>query len=197
MARFTKIPTDTFKQLGINAGVLLSDFTPATAAIEDEKIIGATSGGVNFTAAPSFVDFGEDIDNCPKNMKELKKADSWEVKLSGTFITITLALGKRLAAMADNATSTNKITPRVDLDQADFNDIWFVGDYSDKTGATKGGFIAIHILNALSTGGFALQSADKGKMKFAFEFTGHFSMDAQDTVPFEVYIKAGEAESTG
>ena len=130
-------------------------------------------------------------------MKELKKAASWEVKFSGTFITITLALGKRLAAMADIATSTNKLTPRVDLDQADFNDIWFVGDYSDKTGATKGGFIAIHILNALSTGGFALQSADKGKMKFAFEFTGHFSMDAQDTVPFEVYIKAGEAESTG
>ena len=72
-----------------------------------------------------------------------------------------------------------------------------MGDYSDKNGATKGGFAAIKVLNALSTGGFSLQSTDKGKAKIAFEFTGHVSINAQDVVPFEVYIKAGEAESTG
>ena len=58
-----------------------------------------------------------------------------------------------------------------------------------------GGFIAIKLLNALSTGGFQLQTADKSKGQFAFEFTGHYSMSAQDIVPFEIYIKAGTAEA--
>lgn len=196
MSKFTKIPTNTFKEIGINAGVMLKDFTPSSPALDDEDILGATSGGINITAVPSFTDYGEDIDNCPKNTKELKKTDSWEVKASGTFVTMNTALGKRLLAMADvGTTDTTKVTPRVDLAEADFSDLWFVGDYSDKTGATNGGFIAVRLINALSTGGFALQSSDKGKMKFAFEFTGHFSIDAQDTVPIEMYIKGGTDEA--
>lgn len=196
--RFTKIPTDTFKSLVINAGVILKEFDPANPTSDyDANIVGATSGGVNITAVPSFTDFGEDIDNCPKNMRELKKIDAWEVKMSGSFITLDADMTALLLAAADSAASSNKVTPRTDLADSDFNDLWFVGDYSDKNGATKGGFAAIKVLNALSTGGFSLQSTDKGKAKIAFEFTGHVSINAQDVVPFEVYIKAGEAESTG
>lgn len=196
--RFTKIPTDTFKSLVINAGVILKEFDPANPTSDyDANIVGATSGGVNITAVPSFTDFGEDIDNCPKNMLELKKIDAWEVKMSGSFITLNADMTALLLAAADSSASSNKVTPRTDLADSDFNDLWFVGDYSDKNGATKGGFAAIKVLNALSTGGFSLQSTDKGKAKIAFEFTGHVSINAQDVIPFEVYIKAGEAESTG
>jgi hypothetical protein len=77
----------------------------------------------------------------------------------------------------------------------DFEDIWLVGDYSDKNGPTNGGYIAIHMMDTLSTGGFQLQTADKAKGQFAFEFTAHFSMDAQDTVPFEIYVHPGTAET--
>ena len=45
------------------------------------------------------------------------------------------------------------------------------------------------------TGGFQIQSTDSGKGQFAFSFMGHYSMAAQDTVPYEVYVKAGEAEA--
>ena len=194
--KFTKIPEDTFKNIGINAGVLLNSFTPATPTIEDANILGATSGGINFTATPAFTDFGDDIDNCPKNMKELKKLESWEIKLSGTLITMNPAVAARLMAAADvGTTDTTKITPRTDIKSADFKDLWLVCDYSDKNGETNGGYCAIHILNALSTGGFSLQSADKGKAQFAFEFTGHVSMSAQTVVPFEVFIKEGTDET--
>ena len=44
MAKFTKIPADTFKQLQINAGVILSSFTPATGAFEAEDQIGRGVG---------------------------------------------------------------------------------------------------------------------------------------------------------
>ena len=194
--KFTKIPSDAFQKLQINAGILTTDFTPATGTIGEAGQIGATTGGVNFTATPTYSDMGADIDNCPKNMKELKTLDSWEAKMVGTFVNADTAIAKRLCGAADiGTTDTTKVTPRNDLKDEDFDDIWLVGDYSDKNGETNGGFIAIHMLNALSTGGFQLKTADKSKGQFAFEFTGHYSMSAQDTVPFEIYIKAGTAEA--
>ena len=48
------------------------------------------------------------------------------------------------------------------------------------------------MMNALSTGGFQIQSTDKDKGKFAFEFTGHFSMANTDLVPYELYIRSDE-----
>lgn len=194
--KYTKIPEDTFKQLQINAAILLSEFAPATGTFEASSQIGATTGGISFTATPTYTDFGDDIDNCPKNMKELKKLESWEAKCSGTFVTIDTAVAKSLIGAADiGTTDTTKVTPRNDLAQADFSDIWIVGDYSDNNGDTNGGFIAIHMMNALSTGGFQIKTADKAKGQFAFEYTAHYSIAAQDTVPFELYIKAGTAET--
>ena len=193
--KFTKIPSTTFQKIQLNAGVLLSEFDPAQPVVQDSKIIGATSGGNSFEATPSFVDFGEDIDNCPKNMKELKQLESWDVKMSGTFVTLDTASAKRVVGAADVSESdSTKIVPRSDLVSADFTDIWWVGDYSDETNDTKGGFIAIKMMNALSTGGLKIQSSDKAKGQFAYEFTAHVSMAAQEVVPFEVYIVAGEAE---
>ena len=190
--KYTKIPETTFQNLQLNAGVLLSAFNPESATVANESIIGATTGGVNFTATPTFSDYGEDIDNCPKNMKELKKLDAWEISMSGTYITVDANAVKSLVGAAD--VSGNKITPRNDVLLSDFTDIWWVGDYSDKNGETNGGFVAIHMMNALSTGGFAIQSSDNGKGNFAFTYTAHYSMNAQETVPFEVYVKAGTAE---
>ena len=191
--KYTKIPETTFQNLQLNAGVLLSAFNPESATVANESIIGATTGGVNFTATPTFSDYGEDIDNCPKNMKELKKLDAWEISLSGTYVTVDANAVKALVGAAD--VSGNKITPRNDIKLTDFTDVWWVGDYSDQNGETNGGFVAIHMMNALSTGGFAIQSSDNGKGNFAFTYTAHYSMSAQDTVPFEVYVKAGTAES--
>ncbi len=193
--KYTKIPESTFSDLQLNAGVLLTSFSPATATVDASAIIGATSGGVSITAVPSFTDYGEDIDNCPKNMKELKKLESWEIKASGTFVSANGSLVKMLASAADYTGSDGKVTLHNDLDDEDFSDLWWVGDYSDKNGDKNGGFIACHMSNALSTGGFSLQSGDKAKGQFAFEFTAHYSIEAQDTVPFEVYVVDGKDEA--
>ena len=195
MSVFTKIPTDTFKKLQMNAGILASEFTPATGAIEDTDIIGATSGGVAFAAVPSFTDFGEDIDNCPKNTMELKRLDQWEITMSGSFVTVDTKVAEMMVGLADiDSGDPTKVVPRVDIDlDKDFRDIWWIGDYSDVNTGENAGFLAIHLKNALSSGGFNLQSSDRGKGMFEFEFTGHFSMAAQEDVPFEIYAKAGTA----
>lgn len=196
MAKFTKIPADTFKQLQINAGVILKGFTPASGTFEAADQIGATTGGISFTATPTFSDYGDDVDNCPKNTKELKRLDDIEVKATGTFVTVTTASAKALMAAADiDDSDTTKVVPRRALADSDFADLWIVGDYSDKNGASNGGFIAIHMLNALSTGGFQLKTSDKAKGQFAFEYTAHYSIASQDVVPYELYIKAGTAET--
>lgn len=193
--KFTKIPDTAFDEIQLNAGVLSTTFTPSSGEIGD--ILAATSGGISFEATPTYTDFGEDIDNCPKNTKELKKLDSWEVKMSGSFVTVTATSAKMMVGAADTAKegTADKITPRNDVLDTDFGDIWLVGDYSSKNGDTNGGFVAIHMLNALSTGGFKLQTADKNKGTLSFEFTGHYSIEDQSTVPFEIYIRKGADEA--
>lgn len=193
--KYTKIPETTFDDLQLNAGVILENFDPETGETLNEDIIGATTGGLSFTATPTFSDYGEDIDNCPKNMMELKKLDAWEIALSGTYVTMDANAVKSLIGAAD--VDGEKITPRNDVLLSDFKDVWWVGDYSSKNGETNGGFIAIHMLNTLSTGGFAIQSSDNGKGNFAFTYTAHYSMAAQTVVPFEVYIRKGTDEPAG
>ena len=184
---FTKIPEDTFKNIQLNAGILVEDFNPSTLAITG--LMGATTGGITFNASPTFEDFGDDIDNCPKKTKELMKLTDWAVALSGTFVTITPSLAKKLVGAG--TVSGNKITPRNDVLDEDFDDVWWVGDYSDVNTGANAGYCAIHMMNALNTGGFQIKSADKNKGNFAFNFEGHYSIEEQDTVPFEVYVQEG------
>lgn len=188
--KFTQIPATTFENLQMNAGILVDNFTPATGAIG--KLLGATTGGINFSDTIEYLDLGEDIDNCPKNTKELKKVKSRDVKMGGTFVTVSASMGKMLSAVADiDEDNATHIIPRADLEQSDFSDLWWVGDYSDINTGDNAGFLAIHLKNALNTNGFNIQSTDKGKGQFAFEFTGHYSIEAQDEVPYDIYIQAG------
>lgn len=190
--KYTQIPETAFQNIQLNAGVLVDSFDPATGEIGN--LLGATTGGVSFADAPEFSDFGDDIDNCPKNMKELKKLTSHAVTMSGTFVTVTPATVAKLAGAADvDENDANHIIPRNDLLDKDFKTIWWVGDYSDVNTGADAGFIAIKIKNALNTGGFQIQSTDKGKGQFAFSYEGHYSMDAQDEVPYEIYVKGGSA----
>ena len=200
MAKFTQIPTDAFKKLQLGAGLLTTEFDPATGELTASNIVGATSGGVAFEATPSFSDLGDDIDNCPKNTKELKRLDSWDAKMSGSFVTMDTKAAKSVVGIADIASDDQtKVVPRNSINAEDFKDIWWIGDYSDinedGTSAGKAGFIAIKLINALSTGGFKIQSGDKAKGTFSFEYTGHYSLEHIDTVPFELYIKAGSADA--
>lgn len=194
--RYTKTRETTFQELQLNAGVFLLAFTPDTGEYEPANVLWATSGGASFSDTPTFSDKGEGIDNCPRNTKDLKTLDYHEVTMSGTALTVNHENVTKLMAAADvDKSDSTKFIPRNDLLDTDFTDLWWVGDYSDKNGETKGGYMAIHLMNALNIGGFQLQSTDRDKGQFAFNFMAHYSMSAQDTVPYEVYIKDGENEA--
>lgn len=185
--KFTVIPEDTFDDLQLDAGVLLKTFDPSNpVAPADSAIICATTGGVNPTCVPTFSDFGEDVDNCPTNMKELKHLDGWECAIATTALGTSPELIKLALGCADIDSDTGAITPRKGLEQTDFTDIWWVGDKAD------GGLVAIQLKNALSTGGFSLQTTKNGKGQIALTITGHVSIDAQTTMPMVFYSMAGE-----
>lgn len=188
--KFTKVPEDTFEHLQLNAGILVDTFTPATGTIGN--ILGATSGGINFASNPTYTDFGEDIDNVPANTKELKHLSAFDPQMSGTFLSVTAALTKKLIAAADiDSQDATKVIPRAELLSTDFTDLWWIGDYSDKNTGNSAGFLAIHLVNALNTSGFQIQSGKDAKGTMSFEFHGHYSIEDQDVVPFEIYVKAG------
>ena len=101
--------------------------------------------------------------------------------MSTTAVGTSAELIKLSLGAADITAATNKITPRRDLEQTDFSDLWWVGD---KAG---GGMVAVKLINALSTGGFSLQTTKNGKGQISLTITGHVSINAQDVVPMEFY----------
>lgn len=229
MGMFTAIPQDTFEALQVEAGVVLNSFNPASpAAPASEDIICATTGGITASCVAQYEDFGADIDNCPTNVKELKRITGWESKLGFTSLgtsaeSIRLALGAAdtsggsyaltsdsaivsgktyytrtgtspnytytaVTSPSDGSLSSyyekvpdNKIVPRRDLELSDFTDLWWVGDRAD------GGFVAVKLINALSTGGLSLKTTKAGKGQISVELTGHVSINDQNTMPMEWY----------
>lgn len=186
MGKYTTIPTDTFDNLQLDAGIVLSQFDISTQTVDKTKIIGATTGGIQINITPSYSDFGEDVDNCPANTKELKHLDSWDVNMGFTLLNLTEGAIKMSIGPATVDSTTHKIKPKNSLSVSDFMDqLWWVGDRAD------GGLIAIKLLNALSTSGFALQTTKNGKGQNAVTITGHVSQATPDDVPVEVYSIEG------
>lgn len=205
--KYTKIPRDTFQHVQINAGIILTEFDPFNPTIDTTKIIGATSGGIEFTAEPEYSDYGEDIDNVPNNSKQLKRLTSIEATMSGTFVSVNAEAARKLVGAADIAVSSEGVTailPRQDLNYGtpisdtsvaspdDFTTLWFVGDYSEFNSGTSAGFIAIKLENALNNAGFSMQTSKDDKGEFEFEFVGHYDLNNVDKIPYEIYVKEGD-----
>lgn len=191
---FTQIRQTTFGELQVNAGVVLTEFEPDkfNGTLDLSTILFATSGGITFTDTPEYKDAGEGIDNAPKNVKELKKYVQREVKLSGSAITFTpesvkMAMGSAdisdVSVTGSGSGTVKKITPRDVLKDEDFTDLWVVGDRGN-----NGGWIAIHLMNVLSTGGFSWKTADQDNGTSDFEFLGHYTIEDQNKVPYEAFI---------
>lgn len=184
MARkFTKISAKAFESMQINAGVVLNKFDPSgTTEIQDADIICATSGGVTAECKPNITDLGDDVDNCQKNTAELMQIEDYDCTLAFTALNVTTDVIKLALGAAD--VSEKKVTPRMTLDPTDstgdFKDIWWVGDTID------GGFVAVKLMNALSTGGLSLKTTDKRKGNISVTLTGCPRLGS-DVVPMEWY----------
>lgn len=187
--QYTQIPTNAFEQLQMNAGVIVDSFDPETGVIG--TILGVTTGGLQIATNPTFVDYGEDMDNVPGNTWQLKRITAYDPTISGTMISMTAALTKMLSGAGE--LDEGHFTPGMALVEDDFAELWVVGDYSalnesDSTTGARAGFCAVKLMHALSTTGFQWQTAKEAKGQFSFEFHGHYDMEDIGTAPYELYV---------
>ena len=187
MGTYTKISQNAFEEMQLDAGMLLNTFDPASpAAPADSAIICATTGGIEVNCTPEYSDLAEDVDNAPNGLLEYKHLDSWTCTLGFTSLGVSPAAIKLALGAADiDSQDTTKVTPRRDFQTTDAQDLWWVGDRAD------GGFVAVKIKNALSTGGLSLKTSKNGKGQITCELTGHVSVSHQDAMPMEFYSVEG------
>lgn len=178
--RFNKLSSDTFNELQLGAGVMLSSFDPAhPAEPDDNNILFATTGGINVSCVPTMTDLGADIDNCPNGVAELQRTDSWACTISTTALsvspsTIQLALGA--ADITGDKVTARKVTI------SDFtSELWWVGEQGEN------GMVAVKLSNALSTGGFTLQTTKDGKGQVSLTIQAFPRLADPDVVPMEFY----------
>ena len=179
MLDFVAITQDQLDEIQCKAGWLLKDFNVENPDVKASDVICQTTGGVNPSCAPTYLDLGEDIDNVPNDTKELKQIDYWTCLFSFTSVNVSETFIKLSLGAADKD-ENGKIVPRATLKAEDFTSLWWVGM---KIG---GGLLAICLKNALSDSGFSLQTAKKGKGQVACTIKGHTSITDQ-SVPMEFY----------
>ena len=195
MSRYEKISPNAFKEMTYGAGIILSAFAPETGTIELHDILYATTGGHSSNIKRELTDFGEGLDNVPIGTMQLQKAQPWQIETSGTAKTINLETLRDMFGNADIVKEASKIVLRNDLKPEDFKDFWIVSNYSDLNGETNGGYVAQHFMNTLSMDGFNPAFAKDENGTFPFRYKAFYDINDIDKVPYEVYLKAGTAES--
>lgn len=180
MGMFTRVTPELFNELQVDAGILLREFDPGNPDFDEDDIICATTGGINPKLIATYSDFFEDVDNAPNNTKEGKHLDGWDASMSTTAIGISPRILRLALGAADAAGS--RVVPRRELKQSDFDTLWWVGDLAN------GGYAAIKLMYALSTGGFSLQTGKNNKGQVSLEITGHATIEQVNKVPMEFYV---------
>lgn len=180
---YTKVSATAFKNMPINAGVLLNDFNPASPTVADSAIICATTGGITAECKANVTDLGDDVDNCQKNTVELMEIEDYDCTLSFTALETTPEVIRMALGAADISGNSIKArtTFNTDAESGDFKTVWLVGDL------IGGGFFAIKLANAISTGGLSIKTTDKGKGNVSVTLTGCVRMGSED-VPMEFYV---------
>ena len=207
MGKYTAVAKDILSTLQTEAGVLLSKFDPTPGTIKDDDILGATTGGFQFNDTPTITDFGEDIDNVPGQLKQLQRITQRTVTLSSTFASMSEKAVKFVMGACDakDVSGANpdkkvrQITPRDTLQMNDFaSEIWWVGDYSqyNEPDNENAGYIAIRLINALSTGGLAITTTKSSKGTMAFTITGYYNAANVKEMPYEIFIKEGDVAAS-
>lgn len=177
----TRVTSDFFDDVQLDAGILVKNWDPThPTTVTDAMIVCATTGGINPKCVPTYSDLFEDVDNAPNGSKEGMHLDKWDCSISTTAVnhdldTIRLALG------AAEKVGT-KVTPRSYIKDADFTDLAWMGDMA------SGDVAVVLIKNALSSGGYSLQTTKNGKGQLSLEISGHPSIADMDDIPMEFYI---------
>lgn len=176
---YSKITKAQFDEMQFNAGIWVRSFNIQSPAVQDSDIICATSGGISLSVVPNIIDTGSDVYMMPKETAEMLILTGWTVDASFVSLGFSAEAIRFALGAADNDGS---ISPRLELQDEDFDSLWWIGDRID------GGLVAIHILNVLSDEGLGIQTEQGKAGQVTIHLAAHGSLeDDMDAIPVEIY----------
>lgn len=201
---FSGFTKTTPEHLLLDAGAFFKNFVYEVAgesndtfesAVAAGKLIGATKGGGEFSAAPSVRQI--EVDGVKGRAKGLEVIDSWDVYLKATVLETTAdSIKAALSAATIDSTSDGKydvITGNSTIELADYADnVTWVGKLSGSDEP-----VIIQVYNGLNTEGLKLTVQDKGEATIPMTFYGHYTFDDLDTPPFKILYPKKPDEGEG
>lgn len=178
-----------FQSMQFDSGFLVKNFDPTNfSAPKHEDLVDVTSGSISFSLTPNLVDLGSDVNNLHGVFKELQYLSGWSgAQLTYTSLKFDAETFRQNIGAAD--ISGNKISPRMYLKADDFQNIAWIGKM------IGGGFAAIVLKSALSSGGISISASKDGKGTSSVTLTGYMSIEDTDSVPAEFYIISADGVS--
>lgn len=180
---------NTAKHLIIDAGAVYVNFDIKTDTLETAKakLIGATSGGNEFSAIPTFREIK--VDGVKGKVKGLRPLETWEVHLKTNLLEFNDSTFKYALAGAVTGTETINEKEYASIQgkncvlESDFLDnITLVGNISGSQEP-----VIIQVFNALNNEGLTINMADSEDIVAEIDFEGHYSADKLDNPPFIIY----------
>ena len=185
---FDILQESDFNAMVFDSGILVKDFDPdnyTPPAEGDVSVV--TSGDITVNDAVNSVNLGDDVNNIFFNYLELQVVTG---KQAST-ITVTAlkfdteGIRKALGAADIDQTDSRKVTTRLYYKDTDFENLTFLMHKID------GGYVAVVMNKALSTGGLAITATKGGKGKMALTFTGFRSINDKTKGEIDYYVSAG------
>ena len=204
MAILTALNTNTIQNLQLDAGILVSgattieNFNGDLSSIGSPEILGATKGGVQFSAIPEIRNILDGIDYCRGNYKDGNVIDSWDITLKATVSeatkhNLTMAMGQMRGdgTPVGDAGNYNKLTPKMDIPTSSYlNNICWIGSTDRGQKA-----IIIELKNVMNMNGLNFTAEDKNTGTFELELKAHFDLAHPQDVPFVIYHPTGQLPS--
>jgi len=163
------------------------------SAVAGGKLIGATKGGGEFSAAPEIRQI--EVDGVKGRAKGLEVIDSWDVYLKATVLETTSESIKSALCASTVDTESDKV-----YDVITGNAAIGLEDYIDNVtwvGTLSGSDIPviIQVYNGLNTDGLKLTMQDKNEGTIPMTFYGHYTQDDLDSPPFKIFYPKKEQQT--
>ena len=185
---FDILQESDFNAMVFDSGIIVKDFDPNNWTMPSEGDVSVvTSGDITVSDGVTSVNLGEDVNNIFFNYAELQVVTGKEAST----ITVTAlkfdtdGIRKALGAADIDQTDSRKVTTRLYYKDTDFENLAFVMHKID------GGFVAVVMNKALSTGGLSITATKGGKGRMALTFTGFRSINAKTVGEIDYYISTG------
>lgn len=185
---------DTPLNLLLDAGAFFKNFKYGVdtyeSAITAGKLLGATTGGGEFNAVPTFRDV--EVDGVKGPAKGMKFLDKWDVDLLANLIEVTAETIRASLGAARVTESEDKKYDIIEgknwIDEDDyFENVAWLGTISG-----SGEPVIIIIDNALGTEGFKIAPQDKNNAVIKSRFVGHYDAKKLSEPPYHVYYPKAE-----